>query len=326
MSWMSSKQHRSRGSILLVWLAAILLAAGVMFYQRLTGPTHPLRGEASIGDDTVSYRLLRSDESSPANDATSVRIAASNPQLRAVLQYKRYGTDDAFTALPMQRGQPGAADPDRASAGDREAKLATQLMAQLPAQPAAGKLEYFIELRASAQAGAAGTPTLRIPRAEAGNVVIRYKDAVPAVYLILHIVLVVLTLIFGVRTILAALFDGRILRRWVWITMICMTGGVAIFGPIVQKYAFGKYWSGWPYGGDWTDNKSAVMWGAWLLACLVIGLRGQGHMQLRRGIVLLGALAMFAAFVIPHSYRGSTLDYGLVDQGVPASEAVREGR
>jgi hypothetical protein len=35
---------------------------------------------------------------------------------------------------------------------------------------------------------------------------------------------------------------------------------------------------------------------------------------------------MFAAFVIPHSYRGSTLDYGLVDQGVPASEAVREGR
>ena len=311
---MTSKQRGRRGRTAFVWLAAILLAAGVMVYQRLTGPTHPLRGQAELAGEGISYRLLRSDESSPANEATAVAVSVSGTKLRGVLQYKRYGTKDAFTALPMAW----------ADANTTEAE--PRLEAQLPAQPAAGKLEYFIELEAPPSAEGQDSASLRIPSPAAGNVVIRYKDAVPAVYLILHIVLVVLTLIFGVRTILAALFDGRMLRRWVWITMFFMTGGVAIFGPIVQKYAFGKYWSGWPYGGDWTDNKSAVMWGAWLLACLVIGLRGERHMQLRRGIVLLAALAMFAAFVIPHSYRGSTLDYGLVDQGVPASEAVREGR
>jgi hypothetical protein len=205
MSWMSSKQHRSRGSILLVWLAAILLAAGVMFYQRLTGPTHPLRGEASIGDDTVSYRLLRSDESSPANDATSVRIAALEPcsaGARRCLQYKRYGTEDAFTALPMQRWQPDASAPIAPEAIGKQS-LARWRSCQPSLRRASSstiiELRVLGELRGPAEA----TP-LRIPRPEAGNVVIRYKDAVPAIYLTLHIVLVVLTLIFGVRTILAA--------------------------------------------------------------------------------------------------------------------------
>ena len=37
------------------------------------------------------------------------------------------------------------------------------------------------------------------------------------------------------------------------------------------------------------------------------------------------AVVMTVVYLIPHSLRGSELDYGAVDEGAPAGEAVRTG-
>ncbi len=42
--------------------------------------------------------------------------------------------------------------------------------------------------------------------------------------------------------------------------------GGLILGPLVQKYAFGAYWTGFPLGGDLTDSKTLFAVLVWLAA------------------------------------------------------------
>ena len=84
----------------------------------------------------------------------------------------------------------------------------------------------------------------------------------------------------------------------------------------MQKHAFGEDWTGWPVGEDLTDSKTLFIWGGWLLATLFPG---------RRAAVVLAALVMLAAYLVPHSLRGSALDYEQLEQGVPAEDAIRTG-
>lgn len=103
-----------------------------------------------------------------------------------------------------------------------------------------------------------------------------------------------------------------------------MTIGGMILGPLVQKAAFGEYWVGFPWGIDLTDNKTLIMWLAWLAACLVLRLRPRQKFA-GRIAVAAAAVVMTAVYLIPHSLRGSELDYSQVDRGVPASEAIGTG-
>mgnify|MGYP003561711133 CR=1 FL=1 len=48
------------------------------------------------------------------------------------------------------------------------------------------------------------------------------------------------------------------------------TGGM-ILGPLVQKSSIWRILTGFPYGGDFTDNKMLIMWLAWALALAIIG-------------------------------------------------------
>ena len=126
---------------------------------------------------------------------------------------------------------------------------------------------------------------------------------------------------------LAALFAPGGMRRYAWIAFAGMTVGGMILGPIVQKYAFGAYWTGFPWGYDLTDNKTLVMWVVWIAACAVLGRRDTGRPRWpARLAVLAAAIVMTGVYLIPHSLRGSQLDYDAVDAGVSAEEAVRTGR
>jgi len=75
----------------------------------------------------------------------------------------------------------------------------------------------------------------------------------------------------------------------------------------VQWYAFGVWWSGFPFGYDWTDNKVVVELAAWLLAGgAVLAWRGTGR---ARVAVLLALAVTLAVYFIPHSIFGSEYDY-----------------
>jgi hypothetical protein len=116
------------------------------------------------------------------------------------------------------------------------------------------------------------------------------------------------------------------MRTQAWVALVGMTLGGMILGPIVQKYAFGAYWTGFPLGGDWTDNKMLVMWIVWIVACVVLGFGARPERKAGRLVVLLAALVMTTVYLIPHSARGSELDYSKIDAGIDPAKAIETGR
>ncbi len=84
---------------------------------------------------------------------------------------------------------------------------------------------------------------------------------------------------------------------------LLFVGGL-VMGPVVQKYAFDAYWTGWPFGTDLTDNKTIVAFLGWLGAALMIPKSTKPHF-----LVIAAAVILLIIFLIPHSLLGSELDY-----------------
>ncbi len=283
----------------LLWVVAVVAMLGAASYQRATGPTYPLRGEVAIGAATVDYALVRS-----WTNTTDALVQVPDPGQDAAgyLVWRRYPTADPFERVALTAGDDG------------------ELVASLPRQPAAGKVEYYLEL--STAAGEA-----RVPAVADDDPVLRFKAPVPAAALVPHVVLMFLAMLVGVRAGLGAAAGRPESRRWAWAALGLMTVGGMILGPIVQKYAFGAYWTGWPLGYDLTDNKTLVMWLAWLGACGVLGVRAaEGRRrEAGRAAVVLATVVMLVVYLIPHSMRGSELDYEQLERGVDPVEAIRTG-
>lgn len=288
-----------RGRNVLLWVLAVLMMLGAVIYQRRTGPTYPKRGELTVGGVEHHYQLIRSEYS---HKDARVALPDLGEGVTGTLFFKRYKTKDAFTATPLER----VYEVDE-----------LELVAYLPTQPAAGKLEYYLELMV-------GANKLRIPEGEE-NVVIRFKDHVPTAILASHVTFMFFAVLIGMRAGLGALVGDRRMRTLAWITFIGMSIGGMVLGPIVQKYAFGEYWTGFPWGYDLTDNKMLIMWIVWLIACTTIGLRPRKKELVGRVVVGIAMLVMTAVYLIPHSMRGSELDYSKLEQGVAPKDAIGTG-
>jgi hypothetical protein len=104
-------------------------------------------------------------------------------------------------------------------------------------------------------------------------------------------------------------------RRTVLLAMGLLVLGGLILGPVVQRFAFGAYWTGWPLGDDLTDNKTLVAVLGWLPATILAVRRSRLRLA-----VILGWACMMAIFLIPHSLRGSQLDWEDVTIPTPAVE------
>ena len=84
----------------LFWLIAFVITISSAIYQRMTGPTHPVRGKIVISDTEIKYRLKRSHGGETDH---RVAINISDDKIAGVLQYKRYKTDDPWTDIPMKK-------------------------------------------------------------------------------------------------------------------------------------------------------------------------------------------------------------------------------
>ena len=283
---------------ILLWVLAVLLAAAAMIYQRSTGPTYEFKGKLEHQGESYKYKLLRSQETTAGAQIALPVIEGLS--YNANLNYKRYQTKDSFTSLPFSVGQ------------------GNQFTAELPIQPAAGKMEYFITGDIQGQ-------SFRIPAEGEENIVLRYKDPVSDYILVPHVLMMIIVIIFGIRAGLSAIFDDGTMRKWTIVAFSSMTLGGMILGPLVQKSAFGEYWTGFPFGGDFTDNKMLIMWVAWALALAIIGFKPKKNEKVSRTTVMMAAIVMTAVYLIPHSMGGSTLDYDKVDQGIDPKEAIKTG-
>jgi hypothetical protein len=279
-------ETRGRGTAALLWVAAFVLMAGAAVWQRLTGPTRPQRGQVVVAGQDVRFRLVRS---SVSGEPFLVAIPVPAGVTGAV-HYRRFPLDEPFREVPMTRE-------------------GETLAALLPTQPPAGKLEYYATL---------ATPggTVRVP--EGKPVVMRFKGDVPAGVLVPHVVAMFLSMLIGVRAALAALLGRPEAKRYAWVALVGITIGGLVLGPIVQKYAFGAYWTGWPFGEDLTDNKTLAMWLAWVVAVAVLARRREPGDRVGRWTVVAACLVTIAVYLVPHSLRGSQLDYGRLEKtGAP---------
>ena len=135
------------------------------------------------------------------------------------------------------------------------------------------------------------------------NIVIRFKGHVPSWILIIHVFLMFFAYFFAILAGMLAIFHQRKFKRYSWITLFLIIIGGLIFGPIVQKYAFGVYWSGIPFGTDLTDNKLLISFIAWLVAVLV------NYKQDRRWWIVAAMTVNVVVYSIPHSAMGSEFNY-----------------
>jgi hypothetical protein len=111
-------------------------------------------------------------------------------------------------------------------------------------------------------------------------------------------------MLLSTRTGLEALTRGpSVSALALWTTGFLFLGGL-ILGPIVQKYAFGSFWTGWPFGHDLTDNKTLVAFIAWLIALVRVRRNPSARIS-----PIAAAFILLLIYLIPHSVLGSELDY-----------------
>lgn len=256
----------------LIFLFSLFFTLFIAVYQRMTGPTYPVKGRIFIDEQELKYKLIRTYDGA---DQAPVRVTVSDTALTGEICYRRYKSYDSWQIAPMIR------------AGEN-------LTGYLPHLPQAGKIMYEVTLIKSNQ---------RFPLTEQ-PVVLRYKGQVPASVLIPHIIIIFLAMLFSTFTGLMVLFRGRNTYLYAWITVLSLLVGGMILGPVVQKFSFGAYWTGWPFGNDLTDNKSLVAFVLWVIALAVMH-----RNRTNRLWPILASIVLLIVFLIPHSVLGSEIDF-----------------
>jgi len=219
------------------WVIAVLITVSSAIYQRLTGPTYPIKGKTLINDSEIAYKLERSYETIKDYE---IAIKVDSEEITGHLIYKRHKTDDPWTKIPFARRE-------------------DSLVASLPKQPPAGKLEYKVILSSQGN---------EISLSGENPVIIRFKGPVPAVILIPHILIMFLAMLFSTRAGISALDSKSNPRKFaLWATGLLIVGGL-ILGPLVQKFAFGELWTGFPISSDLTDNKTLIAFIGWIAAVI----------------------------------------------------------
>jgi len=255
-----------------IWTFSVIFTLAIAVYQRMTGPTYPVRGEVTIESNSLRYKLIRTYDGA---DGAPVNIIVTDTSLHGEITYRRFKSFDKWiTASMVRRGD--------------------TLIGTLPHQEPAGKVMYRVTLMKGDQRYLLNEEIA----------VLRYKGHVPLIVLIPHIIFIFLAMLFSTLTGLMAVFKGKHVYSYAWITIITLALGGMIFGPIVQKYSFDAFWTGWPFGNDLTDNKSLIAFLFWIGALLVLR-KNRGN----RLWPTLAAIVLLIVFLIPHSVLGSEIDY-----------------
>jgi len=264
----------------LLWLAAILITLTAAYYQRVTGPTYPERNKVTINGKQYTFDLKRSQTNTHKCEI-KLEIPDNTP---GMLYYKKYNVEEEWISVYLIRE-------------------GHYLTGELPSQPPAGKLEYYVTLLDKSG------NLVKIPSEK--PVIIRFKGNVPAGVMIPHILIIFFAmLISNLAGLMAAFKNDRHKKYGLWAFWLLTAGGM-ILGPLVQKFAFGDFWTGVPFGWDLTDNKMLIAFLVWLVAIIMNRKRD------RPAWTIAAALIVLIIFSIPHSLFGSELNYttGIVTQG-----------
>lgn len=263
----------NRNRVVISWVLAIVVTLSLSVYQRMTGPTHPISSSEKVGGKEFKFTFARSHAGEGGQE---VKVETDDNEATAELQFKRYPSNDSITKVFMVR-------------------YGNSLMAELPHQAPAGKLQYQIFIHS----GTTGPIPLTTD-----PVIIRFRGDVPAWALVLHIIVIFSAMMFSAKACADAFLNGSNIKLYSLLTVITLFIGGFIFGPIVQKYSFDAFWTGWPFGHDLTDNKTAFALIVWAVGYYRIARGGNAKLW-----AAVAGLTLLAVFLVPHSLLGSELDY-----------------
>lgn len=280
------------------WFLAFVITISAAIYQRATGPTYPQKIKVSVNGKEYPLKLVRS---LGLDEESVVKLKINDTTARARIFYRRYMSNDEFQSADFQF----KSTPIHSFVMNTIFHISKDegYFAQVPQQPAAGKIEYHFEITDQA-----GTKTYL----KETPVVIRFKGDVPAYILLPHILFMFIAMFFANLAGLLATFNVSTFKKYtVWTFWSLLIGGM-ILGPLVQKFAFGELWTGIPFGWDLTDNKTLIAFVFWALAL------GMNQKKKKPMYVVLAAVVLLLIYSIPHSMFGSQLDYntGKVTQGI----------
>ncbi len=295
-----------------MWFITIILTGAFLVWQKISGPTYEVKVKHEmVGGVEIDGELLRTHS---INGDMPVVLSAGeagkgNPGLRVTAIWRRYPTDDPWerTILEYADGE---------------------FRATLPRQPMAGKIEYEVEVQSDPELrdpaygpAPGGVETRYFPPEKHGPAVARFKGDVPGLVLVFHVTFMILGMLFSTAAGIEALTRGGQLLLLSRISFFCLLVGGLILGPIVQKFAFDAFWTGWPLGQDWTDNKLAAGALVWLVA-MILACRQRSSVTAQPGqkarttygagarvVAVVAMLTILVIYSIPHSIHGSTFDY-----------------
>ena len=282
----------------LYWFLAVFITLTAAVYQRRTGPTYPKRLDVTVNNVKYDIKLTRS---LGLDEPPTLRLAIDDQNASARIYYRKFRIDEPYTSADfIYKVEPVESFIMNKIFGMYEMK---GFFAEIPQQPAAGKLEYYIEITDDN-----GTTVLF----KDNPVVIRFKGGVPPAILTPHILFMFFAMLLSTLAGLMAIGGRSEQRKYgIWALILLFAGGM-VLGPVVQYYAFGELWTGVPFGWDLTDNKTLLSVLFWILAVAM------NYRQPRPLYTIIAAVMLLLVYSIPHSMFGSELDYesGKIIQGI----------
>ncbi|MAZ93347.1 MAG: hypothetical protein CMF58_02930 [Lentimicrobiaceae bacterium] len=266
------KRLNDKGLNTILWVFAICITIGLVIYQRSTDPSYPLAGEVLIEGETINFKLIRTFG---GNRDALVRLNVPNNDINGTITLKQYKSYDDWSSMEMFRD-------------------GNELVGVIPNQPMTGKVEYIITLNKNDI-----DYELTVD-----PVIISFKGEVPRSILIPHIFFMFMALLFSLRVGLEVFFRKKDTKYFTGVVLFTLFLGGLLLGPLVQKYAFDAYWTGWPFGHDTTNNKTLIVFIFWVIAWFVLRKKPKNILW-----PFIAVIVMLIVYAIPHSMPGSEIDH-----------------
>jgi len=271
-----------------IWLIAIIITLTAVVYQRMTGPTNPVKTSFKLESTHYSAKFPRSLETLVSlNDLDKggktsklkVELEPSQSDISLFILFRRYPGDDSLTTIEAVNNE-------------------GVYFVKMPSQPPAGKIIYYPLFVKGDN---------KVMPENKNGIILRFKAPVSAKILIPHILCMFIAMFFSNFVGIISFFNVSKAGKYAIVTIITLIAGGLIFGPLVQKAAFGSYWTGWPFGSDLTDTKTFIAVIVWIVAWFLNS--NSKKIKCRRYFYVFAAVVTLLIYTIPHSTAGSEFNY-----------------
>jgi len=247
------------------WFIAILITFSVAIFQFIMGESYPLVTEANTGKQLLQFELKRS---CTGETDCPIVLPIGDITVSGYVLYRIYPSDIKMSRIVFNRE------------GDK-------LIAHLPVQPPAGKLEYRIFLERS---GAI------IDINQGKPVIIRFFGNVPLSVMIVYSLLIFLAILYSTLT---GIFAGLGIKNYKWkmyFTVAALVGFVFLFQPLMHNYTLNQWWIGAPFNWELENNKILIVLIIWIFTAFY------NFKKSRPGLVVIASFLSILLFSIPPGF------------------------